>query len=100
MQDVPSSMSTGGTTRLEWSRLVPTVLRGGSVHTMQTQSRRLIFMGAIAAAIVLAIIGVLYLIGDGPLDPGRQIKHALLFFILAVGALVVANFNRPAVAVR
>ena len=67
---------------------------------MQNQPKRLMFLGAIAVAIVLAIIAVLYLIGDGPLDPGRQIKHALLFAILAIGALIVANFNRPGVPAR
>jgi hypothetical protein len=55
----------------------------------------LICFGGILAAVILAIIGVLYLAGNGPLDSGRHIKHALLFFVLAAGALAVANFNRP-----
>lgn len=65
------------------------------VNTLPRQNNMSLFLGAIVAAVILAIVGILYLIGDGPLDPGRQIKHALLFFVLAIAALVIANFNRP-----
>jgi hypothetical protein len=67
---------------------------------MPQQQRPLVFVGAIVAAVILAIIAVLYLAGNGPLDPGRHIKHALLFFVLAAGALAVANFNRPGTQAR
>jgi hypothetical protein len=66
---------------------------------MTQQQRTLMFYGAIAAAVILAIIGVLYLAGDF-VPTGRHVKHALLAFVLAAGALVVANFNRPSVALR
>lgn len=54
-----------------------------------------LFFGATAAAGILAILAVMYLVGDGPFDPGRHVKHAVLFFALAAGALIIANFNRP-----
>jgi hypothetical protein len=66
---------------------------------MTQQQRMLMFYAAIAAAVILAIIGVLYLAGDF-VPSGRHVKHALLAFVLAVGALVVANFNRPSIALR
>ena len=62
---------------------------------MPQQQRTLVFVGANVAAVILTIIAVLYLAGNGPLEPGRHIKHALLFFVLAAGALAIANFNRP-----
>lgn len=64
------------------------------------QQRALMFFGAIIVAIVLAIVGVLYLAGHGPFVTGVHDKHAILSFVLAVGALIVANFNRPGVASR
>jgi hypothetical protein len=60
----------------------------------------LMFLGGIGAALILALLAVLYLTGHGPLDPGRHVKHAILFAAVAIGALVVANFNRPGVPVR
>ena len=62
------------------------------------QQRMLMFYGSIAAAVVLAIIGVLYLAGDF-IPSGVHDKHAILAFVLAVGALIVANFNRPGAAI-
>jgi hypothetical protein len=59
------------------------------------QQRTLIFAGALVVAVALALIGVLYIAGDGPLASGQHIKRALLFWALAAGAVVVANFNRP-----
>lgn len=66
---------------------------------MNQQQRQMIFYVGIVAAVVLAIIGVLYLVGDF-VPSGRHVKHAILAFILAAGALVVANFNRPGIALR
>jgi hypothetical protein len=66
---------------------------------MGTDQRRMILMLALVAAVVLAIIGVLYLAGDF-IPSGKHTKHAILAFALAVGALVVANFNRPGAAAR
>jgi hypothetical protein len=57
------------------------------------------FYGAIVGAIVLAIIGLLYLTGNMFYPKGIHGKHAILAFVLAGGALIVANFNRPNVAV-
>lgn len=65
-----------------------------------SQQRTPTFVAALVAAVILAIIAVLYLAGNGPLESGRHIKHALLFFALAAGALAVANFNRPGSAGR
>lgn len=65
---------------------------------MQDQ-RQLLFVGAIAAAIILAIIAALYMAGDF-VPSGVHHKHALLAAILAVGALIVANFNRPSARAR
>jgi hypothetical protein len=65
---------------------------------MQDQ-RALLFYGAIVVAVVLAIVGVLYWGGHGPFFAGVRHKHAILCWVLAVGALVVANFNRPGATV-
>lgn len=64
------------------------------------QQRVLLFYAAIAIAVVLAIVGVLYLTGNMFYPKGVHHKHAILAFVLALGALVVANFNRPGVAAR
>lgn len=61
---------------------------------MTQQQRSMVFLGSIAAAIILAVIGVLYLAGHF-IPSGVHDKHAILAFVLAVGALIVANFNRP-----
>ena len=65
---------------------------------MQDQ-RQLLFLGAIVVAVLLAIIGVLYLAGDF-VPSGVHHKHAILAFALAVGALIIANFNRPSARAR
>jgi hypothetical protein len=57
--------------------------------------RAIIFYGAIVVAVVLAVVGVLYLMGDMFYPKGVHDKHAILAFVLAAGALIVANFNRP-----
>jgi hypothetical protein len=67
---------------------------------MNQEQRRMIFLGSIAAAVILAIIAVLFLTGNNPVLSGKHTKHALLFFALAAGALVIANFNRPTAALR
>lgn len=56
-----------------------------------------LFLGAIAAAVLLVIIAGLYWTGHF-IPSGVHHKHALLAIVLAVGALIVANFNRPAAA--
>jgi hypothetical protein len=60
----------------------------------------MIFLLAIAAAVVLAIVGILYFGGHMFYPTGVHKKHAILAWALAVGALVVANFNRPSAATR
>ena len=60
--------------------------------------RMRIFLGAIAAAAVLVIVGILYLAGHF-IPSGVHYKHAILAFVLAVGALIIANFNRPTTAI-
>jgi fumarate reductase subunit D len=55
----------------------------------------LALIGAIVAAVILALIGLLYQLGAfGPRAHGIS-HHALLFWGLAVVALVVASFARP-----
>ncbi len=66
---------------------------------MQDQ-RTLVFFGSIVVAIVLVIAGVLYWGGHGPFFAGVHHKHAILCWVLAIGALVVANFNRPSMAAQ
>ena len=62
---------------------------------MLAQHRTLTFGAALVGAVLLALLAVLYLTGLMPLDPRVHVKHALLFFALAAGALAIANFNRP-----
>lgn len=66
---------------------------------MTAQQRSTLFLASIAAAVILAIIGVLYLAGDF-IPSGVRHKHAILAFGLAVLALVFANFNRPGARAR
>jgi hypothetical protein len=61
------------------------------------QQRTQIFYGAIALAVIFVIVAILYLLGDS-IPSGVHYKHAILAFVLAVGSLVVANFNRPGMA--
>jgi hypothetical protein len=61
--------------------------------------RMRIFYGAIVVAVLLVIIGGLYWTGHFFYPTGVHHKHAILAFVLAVGALIVANFNRPAPAI-
>jgi hypothetical protein len=63
--------------------------------SMNDNDRQKVFMLAIAAAIVFAIIGILYLTSHF-IPSGFHWKHAVLAFVLAAGSLLVANFNRPA----
>ena len=65
---------------------------------MGTIDRQRIFLLAVAAAVVLVVIGILYLTSHF-IPSGFHWKHAVLCFALAAGALVVANFNRPGVSV-
>ncbi len=60
--------------------------------------RTRIFFGAIAVAVALVIIGILYIAGHF-IPSGVHNKHAILAFVLAAGALIVANFNRPTTAI-
>ncbi|HVC83008.1 MAG TPA: hypothetical protein VN837_11625 [Chloroflexota bacterium] len=61
--------------------------------------RMTIFLGAIAAAVLLVIIAALYWSGHMFYPTGVHHKHAILAIVLAAGALVIANFNRPSAAV-
>jgi threonine/homoserine/homoserine lactone efflux protein len=47
---------------------------------------------AIVAGVVLAVIGVMYAAGVG-ISSVHHPKHAILFFVLAAGAFVVAWFS-------
>ncbi|HVA90058.1 MAG TPA: hypothetical protein VNL71_09460 [Chloroflexota bacterium] len=61
--------------------------------------RTTIFLGAIAAAVLLVIIAGFYWTGHMFYPTGVHHKHAVLAIVLAIGALVVANFNRPSSAI-
>ncbi len=56
-------------------------------------NRSMFFALGIAAVLVCVIIAIVYLVGGSPL--GHHIKHALLFFGLAVIAALFAAVNRP-----
>ena len=45
---------------------------------------------AIALAVIFFIVAALYLLPNGPL--GHHVKHAVLFVVLAIGALVWLRF--------
>jgi hypothetical protein len=62
--------------------------------------RQMVFFLAIVVAVVLVIVGVLYYGGHMFYPTGVHHKHAILAWVLAIAALVVANFNRPGVASR
>ena len=47
----------------------------------------------IAVAVVCALIAIVYLVGGSPL--GHHIKHAILFFAIALVAALFAVVNRP-----
>lgn len=49
-------------------------------------------LGAVVA-VVCFIIAVVYLVGGSPL--GHHVKHAILFFAIAVVAALFAVANRP-----
>jgi hypothetical protein len=61
--------------------------------------RMRIFFGAIAAAVILVIISGLYWTGHFFYPTGVHHKHAILAIVLAAGALIIANFNRPTTAI-
>jgi hypothetical protein len=56
-------------------------------------NRSTLFYAGLAVGLVCLIIAVMYLAGAAGL--GKHIKHALLFFGLAVVAFVFAAVNRP-----
>lgn len=60
---------------------------------MNPNNRQMLFMLASAAAVVCVIVAVVYFVGGSPL--GHHVKHALLFFGLAVIAALFAAVNRP-----
>ena len=64
---------------------------------MAQDNRPWYFLGAVVAAVILALIGIFYLTGHVITSQDHP-KRAILAFVLAVGALVVANFNRPSPA--
>ncbi|HEY8685854.1 MAG TPA: hypothetical protein VIO57_09640 [Chloroflexota bacterium] len=56
-------------------------------------NRSTLFGLGIAVAVVCALIAIVYLVGGSPL--GHHIKHAILFFAIAVVAALFAMVNRP-----
>jgi len=64
------------------------------VQVMSQQQRSRTFYSAVVSALILVIVGVLYLAGYF-IPTGKHNLHALLAFVLACGLLVFANFIRP-----
>ena len=56
-------------------------------------NRSTMFGLGVAVAVICAIIAIVYLVGGSPL--GHHIKHAILFFAIAVVAGLFALMNRP-----
>jgi hypothetical protein len=56
-------------------------------------NRSTLFGLGIAVAVICLIIAIVYLAGGSPL--GHHIKHAILFFAIAVVAALFAIVNRP-----
>lgn len=56
-------------------------------------NRSTLFTLGLAAAVVCAIIAIVYFVGGTPL--GHHIKHGLLFTAIAVVAALFAMVNRP-----
>jgi Co/Zn/Cd efflux system component len=61
---------------------------------MQAQQRQLVFLVSSGAAIILVIIGVLYLAG-AIIATGAHDKRAAVCLVLAVVAAVIAVVTRP-----
>jgi uncharacterized membrane protein len=55
--------------------------------------RRMLFVMGLAVAAICLIIAIVYWVGGSPL--GHHIKHSILFFGLAVIAVLFALVNRP-----
>ena len=66
---------------------------------MTAENRQLLFLGSIVVAVILALVGIFYLSGS-VITTQHHAKRAILAFVLAVAALVFANFNRPGIAAR
>jgi hypothetical protein len=64
---------------------------------MDAQQRRLLFMVASAATVLLVLLGILYLAG-AIIATGTHDKRAAACFALAVVAAVVAYVTRPQAA--
>lgn len=62
-----------------------------------------LFFGGILIAIIGIALGVFFLIPGVPhiiADSGQHIKHAIVFFVLAVIGILAAVMSRPRAAVR
>lgn len=56
-------------------------------------NRNALFVLGIVLAIICIIVAIVYVLGGSPL--GHHIKHAILFFAIAVIAFLFAMANRP-----
>ena len=61
---------------------------------MTSQQRQLVFMVASAVAVLLIVIGILYLAG-AVIASGSHDRRAEVCFVIAVVAAIVAFFTRP-----
>jgi hypothetical protein len=68
---------------------------------MQTQSPALA-IGLVAVAVICVVLAVLYFVGAinvlSTHGSGRHTTHAIVLGVVAVAALVAANFARPKTA--
>ncbi|GAC1470654.1 MAG: hypothetical protein PVSMB7_21630 [Chloroflexota bacterium] len=55
--------------------------------------RRMLFALGAVVAVVCIILAIVYSVGGSPL--GHHVKHAILFFVIAVVAALFAAANRP-----
>ena len=61
---------------------------------MPAEQRQFVFMLAIGVTVIFVIVGILYLAG-AVIATGAHNKRALVCFVVAVVAAIVAYFTRP-----
>ncbi len=61
---------------------------------MPAEQRQFVFMLAIGVTVIFVIVGILYLAG-AVITTGAHNKRALVCFVVAVVAAIVAYFTRP-----
>ncbi|HVC83180.1 MAG TPA: hypothetical protein VNL35_22040 [Chloroflexota bacterium] len=62
---------------------------------MPTDQRQMVFLVACAATVLLVVIGILYLSGTVIASGGSHDKRAIVCFVVAVVAALIAFVTRP-----